>query len=85
MGAGPVFSDAPSEARPASGRVWTQFVTALTEVTGKNVHHLVAIAWGYDLMADGEVRVAVIRTPTINEMRLHGQTLKKMYPSFKYT
>ena len=84
-GAGPGLSDAPSVPTPATGRTWTQFVTALTEVTGKNVHHLVAIAWGYDRMADGSVRVAVIRTPTTAEMRNHGHALKRMYPDYRYT
>ncbi|MCI0429772.1 MAG: hypothetical protein L0210_04415 [Rhodospirillales bacterium] len=84
-GSGPGLSDAPSVPTPASGRTWTQFVTALTEVTGKNVHHLVAIAWGYDRMADGSVRVAVIRTPSTDEMRNHGKALKRMYPDYKYT
>ena len=83
-GSGPGLSDGPHAPAPATGRTWTQFVTALTEVTGTTVHHLVAIAWGYDRMADGSVRVAVIRTPTTAEMRAHGQALKKMYPSFKY-
>jgi len=84
-GAGPGLSDAPSVPIPPSGRTWTQFVTALAEVTGKQVHHLVAIAWGYDRMADGSVRVAVIRTPSTPEMRNHGQALKRMYPDYKYT
>ena len=84
-GMGPGLSDAPQVPAPTSGRTWTQFVTALTEVTGKNVYHLVAIAWGYDRMADGSVRVAVIRTPTTVEMRGHGHALKRMYPDYKYT
>jgi hypothetical protein len=84
-GAGPNFSDRPSEPVPAKGRTWTQFVLALTEVTGKNVHHLVTIRWGYDRMADGSIRVAAIRRPTSEEMRKHGQTLKRMYPTYHYT
>jgi len=84
-GAGPGLSDAPNVPTPAKGRTWTQFVTALTEVTGMNVHHLVAIAWGYDRFADGSVHVAVIRTPSTSEMRNHGQALKRMYPGYKYT
>jgi hypothetical protein len=84
-GAGPGLSDGPHVPAPATGRTWTQFVTALTEVTAKDVHHLVAIAWGYDRMADGSVRVAVIRTPSTEEMRNHGKALKRMYPDFKYT
>jgi hypothetical protein len=84
-GSGPGLSDNPHVPAPAKGRTWTQFVTALTEVTGKNVHHLVAIAWGYDRMADGSVRVAVIRTPSQDEMKNHGRALKLMYPDFKYT
>ncbi len=84
-GLGPGLSDNPSVPTPAKGRTWTQFVTALTEVTGKNVQHLVAIAWGYDRMADGSVRVAVIRTPSTDEMRNHGKALKRMYPDYKYT
>jgi hypothetical protein len=84
-GAGPGLSDSPSVPKPATGRTWTQFVTALTEVTGTDVHHLVAIAWGYDRMADGSVRVAVIRRPTLVEMKAHGRALKRMYPDYKYT
>src|SRR5438132_2166714 len=84
-GQGPGLSDNPEVPAPASGRTWTQFGTALTEVKLKDVHHLVAIAWGYDRMADGSVRVAIIRTPTMAEMRRHGQALKKMYPDYKYT
>lgn len=84
-GQGPGFYDKPSEGPPASGRTWLQFITALTEVTGKNVHHLVAIAWGFDRMADGSVRVAVIRTPATAEMKAHGHALKRMYPTYRYT
>ena len=84
-GSGPHFSDRPGEPAPAKGRTWTQFVLSLAEVTGMNVHHLVAIRWGYDRMADGSVRVAAIRRPTTAEMRMHGQTLKKMYPAYSYT
>ena len=83
-GQGPGLSDAPEVPAPATGRTWTQFVTALTEVTGKTVHHLVAIAWGYDRMSDGSVRVAVIRTPTMGEMNNHGRALKRMYPDYRY-
>jgi hypothetical protein len=54
-------------------------------VTGKEVLHLVAIAWGYDRMADNTVHVAAIRTPSAAEMRNHGHTLKRMYPDYKYT
>ena len=82
---GPGFYDAPSENPPAKGRTWIKFVTGLTEVTGKNVHHLVAVAWGFDRLADGKVNVAGIRTPTVDEMKGHGQALKKMYPSYTFT
>jgi hypothetical protein len=85
-GSGPGFSDGPSDRDPPkTGRIWNRFITALTEVTGKNVYHLVAITWGYDRMADGSVREDVIRTPTTTEMREHGGALKRMYPDFKYT
>jgi hypothetical protein len=83
-GAGPGLSDGPQGPFPTTGRIWTQFVTALTEVTGKDVLHLVAIAWGYDRMADNTVRVAAIRTPSTAEMRNHGHALKRMYPDYKY-
>jgi len=83
-GAGPGLSDSPQVRPPASGRTWTQFVTALTEVTGVEVHHLVAIRWGYDRLADGSVHVASIRIPTTSEMRAHGQALKRMYRNYKY-
>ncbi|QEL17254.1 hypothetical protein [Limnoglobus roseus] len=79
------FSDKPSEAVPKSGRTWTIFITALTEVTNKAVQHLVYINWGYDLMADGSVRVAAIVTPTDDQIKAHLQTLRKMYPTFTYT
>lgn len=84
-GAGPGLYDAPQVPAPSSGRTWTKFVTALTEMKGKTVHHLVAIAWGYDRMADGSVRVAAIRKPHVDEMRNHGLALKRMYPDYKYT
>jgi len=84
-GSGPGFSDIPSTPVPATGRCWTRFVTALTEVTGKNVHHLVAIAWGFDRMADGSVREDAITTPSPVEMQNHGKALKRMYPDYKYT
>ncbi|HRD98272.1 MAG TPA: hypothetical protein PLA97_17960 [Rubrivivax sp.] len=84
-GAGPGLKDAPQGPFPAKGRIWTQFVTALTKVTGSNVHHLVAIAWGYDRMADNTVRVAAIRIPSRAEMINHGQALKRMYPAYRYT
>ena len=84
-GSGPGFSDKPGTSAPATGRRWTQFVLALTEVDGNHVHHLVAIYWGYDRMASGEVRVAAIRRPTTEEMKNHGKTLKKLYPSYRYT
>jgi hypothetical protein len=84
-GSGPHFFDGPSESVPAKGRTWTQFVLALTEVSGKNVHHLVAIFWGYDRMADGEVRAAAIHRATTDEMRRHGKALKSLYPDWTYT
>ena len=84
-GQGPGFRDKPSMKAPATGRIWTQFVLALCEITGKNVHHLVAIYWGYDRMADGSVRAAAIRRATMDEMRNHGQALKKAYPTYRYT
>jgi hypothetical protein len=83
--AGPGFHDKPGTPAPATGRRWTQFVLALTEVTGMHVHHLVAIYWGYDRMASGEIRVAAIRRPMTNEMRNHGATLNRLYPSYRYT
>lgn len=84
-GSGPGFYDKPGGPTPAKGRSWTQFVLALTEVTGKDVHHLVAVYWGYDRMASGKIRLAAIRRPSTDEMRKHGQALKRLYPSYKYT
>lgn len=84
-GSGPGFSDKPGTPVPATGRRWTQFVLSLTEVTGKHVHHLVAIYWGYDRMASGKIRVAAIRRPTTSEMRNHGAVLKRLYPSYRHT
>lgn len=83
-GRGPGLSDGPSWPAPPKGRIWSNFVTALTEVTGNIVHHLVAISWGYDRMADGSVRENAIRYANHAEMRGHGLALKKMYPSFHY-
>jgi hypothetical protein len=84
-GSGPGLSDEPSISPPAKGRLWTNFVTALTEVTGKTVHHLVAISWGYDRMADGSVRENALYRATMDQMRAHGHALKTMYPDYKYT
>src|SRR5262249_15308638 len=85
-GAGPGFSDGPSQpAAPASGRIWTTFITGLTEVTDKNVNHLVSISWGYDVMADGEVRAAAILRATTAQMERHLKALKTMYPDYTYT
>ncbi|MCI0506532.1 MAG: hypothetical protein L0Z73_10535 [Gammaproteobacteria bacterium] len=84
-GHGPYFYDKPAELPPASGRSWIQFILALTEVTGKNVHHLIAIAWGFDRLSGGAVRVAPIRKATLMEMKAHGRALKHMYPAYSYT
>jgi hypothetical protein len=83
-GSGPGLSDTPSWPPPAKGRIWSNFVTALTEVTEKTVHHLVAISWEYDRMADGSVRANVVRLAHTSEMHSHGQALKRMYPDYKY-
>ena len=83
-GRGPDLSDGPSWPAPAKGRIWNNFITALTEVTGKTVHHLVAISWGYDRMADGSVRENGVYRATMAQMRAHGQALKKSYPDYKY-
>ncbi|HTS25776.1 MAG TPA: hypothetical protein VMH81_07870 [Bryobacteraceae bacterium] len=83
-GQGPFFSDAPTEDPPAKGRTWIQFVTALTEVTGTDVVHLVAISWGFDRLANGSVKVAAIVTPTEEQMKIHGKTLKNMYPAYTF-
>jgi len=82
---GPGFSDTARWSKPAKGRYWFQFVLALTEVTGTNVHHLVAINWGYDRMADGSVRVAKVLRATMAQMKIHGATLKKFYSSYRFT
>ena len=78
------LTDTPGVNSPASGRIWNRFITALTEVTGTNVHHLVAIAWGYDRLANGTVKVAAVRTPTSAEMKGHGRTLKRMYSTYTF-
>lgn len=83
--ASPDFYDKPGEAAPAKGRTWINFVTALTEVTGTTVHHLVALSWGFDRLADGTVKENGLHTPTTDMMRQHGKALKKMYPSFTFT
>jgi hypothetical protein len=84
-GSGATLNDTPGESPPASGRTWTNFVTALTEVTDKTVHHLVAITWGYDLFPDGTVKENGIHRATREEMKAHGETLKRMYPTYRYT
>jgi hypothetical protein len=83
-GKGPGLSDAPHWPAPAKGRIWNNFVTALTEVTGNVVHHLVAISWGYDRMADGSVRENAIFYANHAQMHAHGLALKRMYPSYHY-
>ena len=82
---GPNLTDKPRSPPPGSGRHWWKFVTALAEVTGKTVHHLVVISWGYDRMADGTVRAAAARRATTAEVVAHGNTLKKMYGTYKFT
>jgi hypothetical protein len=79
------FSDGPSESVPAAGRTWTQFVLSLTEVKDKAVSNLVAIYWGYDLMASGEVRAAAIHRATADELKRHFKALRDMYPDFTYS
>jgi hypothetical protein len=81
----PEFSDGPSESVPATGRTWTQFVLSLTEVKDKTVNNLVAIFWGYDLMASGEVRTAAIHRATADELKRHFKALREMYPDFTYS
>jgi hypothetical protein len=83
----PVFSDSPGIDAPPKGRTWTNFVTALTEVTAasKSVFHLVAITWGYDRLSDGSVKENGIHVATPAEMWKHGAALKKMYPDWHYT
>jgi hypothetical protein len=84
-GMGPELSDAPQVPPPATGRTWTCFVTALTEVTGTNVRRLVTIAWGYDRMANGDVRVAAVRLANHGEIVDHLAAVKRMYPTYKYS
>jgi hypothetical protein len=80
----PNFDDSPSEGAPVRGRTWLKFVTALTEVTGTTVMHLVAVRWGFDRLAGGEVRADALRTPTPSEMKEHGRALKLMYPKYTF-
>ncbi len=84
-GAGPGLSDNPQVPTPAAGRTWTQFVTALTEVTGKNVLTLAAIAWGYERRVDGSVHMYPIRKPRPDEMAAYFKALRFMYPNFIYS
>ncbi len=82
---GPNLTDGPQTPdRPPSGRYWWKFVTALVEVTGTNVHHLVAITWGYDIMHDGKIKRGIIQRATTTQMKNHGQALKKMYSSYTF-
>ena len=82
--ASPDFYDRPSESPPAKGRTWINFVTALTEVTGTTVLHLVAISWGFDRLANGTVKENAVLTATKAQMMEHGRALKKMYPGYTY-
>ncbi len=82
---GPSLHDSPKTPTPATGRYWWKFITALAEVTGTNVRHLVAISWGYDRMASGNVAVAAIQRATSKQMKPHLAALKKMYSSYKFT
>ena len=82
---GSKFSDTPRESVPATNRTWTQFVLSLTEVKDKAVNNLVAIFWGYDLMADGEVRAAAIHRANADELKRHFKALKEFYPDFTYS
>jgi hypothetical protein len=84
-GMGPGLSDAPQVPAPAKGRTWTSFVTALTEVTGTRIRQLVAIAWGYDRMANGDVRIAGVRLASPSELADHLAALKRMYPTYQYS
>ena len=83
-GSGPGLTDKPSRPTPSKGRTWVQFITALTEVTGQSIRALVTIAWGFDRMADGSVRVAVVRRASKDDMASYFKALKLMYPSFTY-
>ena len=85
LGRGPGFADRSASELPKTGRSWKNFVTALTEVTGREVHHLVAITWGFDIFPNGRIGVNAIRRPTTDEMRNHGNALKLMYPTYRYT
>lgn len=82
---GPYFSDGPSEGTPTSGRTWIQFHLGLTLVTGLDVHHLVTIAWGFDIKASGDVLVAPIRRVSADEMQRHFKALKEMYSTYTFT
>ncbi len=86
---GLAFSDEPSApdkaALPLGGNYWTQFVTALAEVHGNAVTHLVGVAWGYDLHSDGSVRMAAIRSPTLMQWAKHLRALKQTYPAYVYS
>ncbi|HEX7506096.1 MAG TPA: hypothetical protein VF550_04945, partial [Polyangia bacterium] len=84
-GRGPGLSDSPSVPAPTTGRTTTRFVTALTEVTGIDVRHLVSIAWGYDRLATGTVLVAATRPANTAEMVEHFRALRKMYPTYRYS
>jgi hypothetical protein len=84
-GRGPGLADSPSWPPPVRGRIWSNFVTALTEVTARKVQHLIAIAWGYDRMADGSVRANTIRLAGASEMQSHFHALRRMYPDYSYS
>ena len=60
-------------------------MTALAEVDGSKVLHLVAVSWGFDRMADGSVRVAAVRRSSTEELRAHMAALRRMYPSYVYS
>lgn len=83
---GPDLVDQPKTAEiPPSGRYWWNFVTALAEVVGKNVHNLVAISWGYDRMASGKIQRGVVKRANAIQMKHHLDALKKMYSAYSFS
>lgn len=84
-GYGDEFQDSPESSPAARGRVWTQFVLSLAEVEKTAVTNLIAIFWGFDVLASGEVRAAAIRRASTAEMKKHLKALADMYPDYSYS
>jgi hypothetical protein len=81
---GSTFVDHAMEAPGSPGRVWMQFVLALSEVENLHVKRVGAIYWGFDRVDGEKIHVAPVRPPSEDELLRHDEALRQMYPSFTY-